>query len=113
MQHAYLRRSSVALNALRRVRAARTYTQRTLTTATEADSLDIDFPPPLPELDSKSSGDSSISAHRRAVFVRPWDGISSMPELLAIVRGLERHYGRIREYGVVRVSDQQSLCVLC
>ncbi|EPT02430.1 hypothetical protein FOMPIDRAFT_1022803 [Fomitopsis schrenkii] len=79
--------------------------RRTLATATEPDSLDIDYPPPLPEFDSKSSDTSSIPPHTHAVFVRPWEGISSMPELLAMVRGLERHYGRIREYGVMRDFD--------
>lgn len=100
MQHAGLRRSAVALSTARRVRE---YTRRTLATATETNSLDFDFPPP--DFDSKSSDSPNVSAQTNAVFIRPWEGISSMPELLAIVRGLERHYGRIREYGVARVSD--------
>ncbi|KZT01233.1 uncharacterized protein LAESUDRAFT_763933 [Laetiporus sulphureus 93-53] len=37
-----------------------------------------------------------------ALFIRAWDGIQSMPELFAIIRALERKYGRIREYNVGR-----------
>lgn len=109
MQRAALRRSAVVLNNLRHAQAARQCTRRTLATATESDSLDVDFPPPLPEFDS--SPDTSASAHTQSVFVRPWDGISSMPELLAMIRGLERHYGTIREYGVMRVSGFCSLYI--
>ncbi|TFY61343.1 hypothetical protein EVJ58_g4562 [Rhodofomes roseus] len=108
MNHASLRRSAVLLSCSRQLRAVRHCAQRTLATATESDASesDIDFPPPLSAFSRKRyKSTDSIPPEARSVFVRPWDGISSMPELLAMVRGIERHYGRIREYSVLRDYD--------
>ncbi|KZT72446.1 hypothetical protein DAEQUDRAFT_809298 [Daedalea quercina L-15889] len=110
MNHATLRYSAVLCNSARHLRLSRQSTRRTLTTTVESDVPDIGFPPPLAEVETGETGSKrvrseKIAAEARAVFVRPWDGISSMPELFAMVRGLERHYGRIREYGVMRDWD--------
>ncbi|CAL1711996.1 unnamed protein product [Somion occarium] len=43
---------------------------------------------------------------RRTVFVRPWDGINSVPEAWAIIRGIERHFGRILDFALVRDIDR-------
>lgn len=42
--------------------------------------------------------------HQRSVFIKPWDGIKSMVEAFAILRAVERKYGRLREYKFIRVS---------
>ncbi|KII95665.1 hypothetical protein PLICRDRAFT_170285 [Plicaturopsis crispa FD-325 SS-3] len=38
----------------------------------------------------------------RTVCIRPWHGVNSMTEGLAILRGVEKKYGRIREYRFIR-----------
>ncbi|KAF8585231.1 hypothetical protein K439DRAFT_1616065 [Ramaria rubella] len=43
--------------------------------------------------------------HPRMIFVRPWDGVSSMAHAFAIVRAIERRFGRIQEFVLVRDSD--------
>lgn len=45
------------------------------------------------------------------IFVRPWDGISSMVEGLALIRGLERRYGEIQEYQLMRDPDHVEVFV--
>ncbi|PCH35734.1 hypothetical protein WOLCODRAFT_140051 [Wolfiporia cocos MD-104 SS10] len=42
------------------------------------------------------------SEHYMNVVVRPWDGISTMAEALAMIRAIEKKYGRIREYNLSR-----------
>ncbi|KAF9816797.1 hypothetical protein IEO21_03877 [Rhodonia placenta] len=49
--------------------------------------------------------EKNVNTRLQTIFVRPWDGISSMVELYAIIRGLERHFGRIREYQVGRDTN--------
>ncbi len=41
---------------------------------------------------------------RGTIFIRPWDGVSSMPEALAIVRAVEKKYGKVQDFMVMRVS---------
>ncbi|KDQ55256.1 hypothetical protein JAAARDRAFT_48959 [Jaapia argillacea MUCL 33604] len=36
------------------------------------------------------------------IRVRPWDTISTMPEMLAIIRGVESKFGRFRDYALTR-----------
>lgn len=59
--------------------------------------------------------EKNVNTRLQTIFVRPWDGISSMVELYAIIRGLERHFGRIREYQVGRVSlpSHELSCFTC
>lgn len=40
-----------------------------------------------------------------SVYVRAWDSINSMPEFFAMLRGVEKRFGRVREFRVGRVSD--------
>lgn len=39
------------------------------------------------------------------IFIRPWDGVKSMPEAFAIIRGVERKYGKIRDFMLMRVTS--------
>jgi len=45
-----------------------------------------------------------VSVARRSIYVRAWEHPASMAEALAIVRGVERKYGRIRDFKWARVS---------
>ncbi|KAH9888451.1 hypothetical protein C8Q73DRAFT_710214 [Cubamyces lactineus] len=53
-------------------------------------------------------GKNKIVPQNYAVYVRPWDEIGGMPALLAMVRGLEKRFGRVREFRVARDSDVPS-----
>ena len=37
------------------------------------------------------------------LFVRPWDGVPSMVDAFAMLRGIEKKYGKIRTFEFVRV----------
>ncbi|KAI0359251.1 hypothetical protein OH77DRAFT_1367415, partial [Trametes cingulata] len=41
----------------------------------------------------------------RSVYVRAWDEIESMPAFFAMVRGIERRFGRLREFRMGRDYD--------
>jgi len=41
---------------------------------------------------------------RPRVFVRPWDGVPSMLDGFAMLRGIENKYGKIKAFNFVRVS---------
>ncbi|KAI0657689.1 hypothetical protein C8Q70DRAFT_1000129 [Cubamyces menziesii] len=43
-----------------------------------------------------------------SVYVRPWDHIDGMPAFLAMVRALEKQFGRVREFRVPRNPDVPS-----
>ncbi|KAH9927832.1 uncharacterized protein B0H18DRAFT_1104001 [Fomitopsis serialis] len=113
MNHAGLRRSAVPFHHSHRLRVVRQCVRRTLKTATtESIESDLDLPPPLPESSSRHSKvRDPVPPEETTIFVRPWDGIQTMPELLAMIRGLERRYGRIREYEVMRDYDFRSLYI--
>ena len=42
---------------------------------------------------------------KNSVYVRAWDSINSMPEFFAMVRGVEKRFGRVREFRIGRVSS--------
>ncbi|OSC98393.1 hypothetical protein PYCCODRAFT_1375186 [Trametes coccinea BRFM310] len=46
-----------------------------------------------------------IEQQPNTIYVRAWDEIDSMPALFALVRGLEKRFGRIREFRVTRDYD--------
>ena len=47
-----------------------------------------------------------------SVYVRPWDHIDGMPAFLAMVRALEKQFGRVREFRVPRVSLLRTSCYM-
>lgn len=49
---------------------------------------------------------------RYVAFVRPWDESNTLPEIYAIVRALEREYGRVRSFNVLRVRHIHSTFLL-
>lgn len=55
---------------------------------------------------SKASSSKNVKHH--GIIVRPWDGLSGMNDVFGIVRGIERRFGRIREYCIVRDFDSRT-----
>ncbi|KAH9949246.1 hypothetical protein B0H21DRAFT_729166 [Amylocystis lapponica] len=81
--------------------------RRALTTAANSSSPPANHDPQAPSLHDTDAS-NRFYAHR-SVIVRPWDGISSMPEALALLRAIERRFGRIRDYSILRDPDLPQL----
>ena len=63
--------------------------------------------PMPPRLDKKThtrSGNAYARSVRPKMFVRPWDGVPSMIDGFAMLRGIENKYGKIKAFTFVRVS---------
>ena len=58
-----------------------------------------------PRLDKKTHtrNDEGCGVRPR-IFVRPWDGVPSMLDGFAMLRGIENKYGKIKTFAFVRVS---------
>jgi hypothetical protein len=84
--------------AFSRRSACRRYLFRELSTTTEFSSTtkNISSPGPFPL-------DASPALSNGTLFVRTWDGIPSIAHALAIIRGLESRYGKVREFRFGRV----------
>jgi hypothetical protein len=54
----------------------------------------------------ESHPESAPTSYSGRLFVRPWDGISSLPDAYAIIRGIERRYGKIKSFRMLRVREQ-------
>ncbi|GBE80865.1 hypothetical protein SCP_0305850 [Sparassis crispa] len=84
--------------------------------ATEGQSISTELPPPLdsfppvPEADRHADQQKApaFDEDKAGIIVRPWDGIQSMPEVFSLIRGIERKYGKIREYSISRDYDFRS-----
>ena len=89
--------------------AARRATQRTLSTSVGQSSS----PGPLPIIgvqhDRPASWRFEKDENRTRLWIRPWDGITSLPEGLAVVRAIERKYGKLKYYLFLRVRVATSL----
>ncbi|KAI0764349.1 hypothetical protein BD413DRAFT_577168 [Trametes elegans] len=70
-------------------------------TPSEEDNAPLPSPPQHHAAQSKPRNIRGNSLH-----VRAWDEIDSMPAFYAMVRAIEQRFGRVREYRVVRDSDQ-------
>jgi len=57
-----------------------------------------------PRVDKKMYNRSGEGSVRPRIFVRPWDGVPSMLDGFAMLRGIEDKYGKIRAFTFVRVS---------
>src|ERR1700734_3698516 len=55
-------------------------------------------------LDNERAKIPRASMAKKSIYVRPWSHPASMAEAFAIIRGIERKYGRIRDFKWVRVS---------
>lgn len=85
------------------VRQCSRRTQSTLAEA-QASTLTAENKRPLTAL--------SHQRKSRTAFLRPWDGINSVPEALAVVRGVEKHFGKVVDMQVVRVRFLPTLFCL-
>ncbi|CDO72629.1 hypothetical protein BN946_scf184985.g48 [Trametes cinnabarina] len=46
-----------------------------------------------------------LESQPNSIYVRAWDEIDSMPALFALVRGIEKRFGQVREFRVTRDYD--------
>ena len=102
--------SSIALSCARssRVVAARHATRAfaTETLASSSSTSALGSPSPANTSSSKGKGRelNSTDHDGKSVYVRTWDDIGSMPEFFAVLRGVEKRFGPVREFRVARVS---------
>ncbi|KAI9068612.1 hypothetical protein FKP32DRAFT_1587529 [Trametes sanguinea] len=90
----------LAVSRVSRSTAATRHATRSLATEAQAGSQKAQRPfrkwnPKGPE----------VEAQPNTIYVRAWDEIDSMPAFYALVRGLEKRFGRIREFRVTRDFD--------
>lgn len=97
-----LRQRSMALPRLRRALA---------TAVEQSPSTSASSVPPKrgslasPRYPARRSGKQSL-------YIRPWDGVTSMPEAFAILRSLEHKYGKFKYYQFLRVRITRFLSPL-
>ncbi|KAI0757529.1 hypothetical protein C8Q80DRAFT_1265436 [Daedaleopsis nitida] len=70
---------------------------RTLTTEASASSSSAAPRPSKPK-----PGRYRTVRQDKTIYVRSWDDISSMPEFFAMLRGVEKRFGRVREFKLGR-----------
>ncbi|KAI1785273.1 hypothetical protein LXA43DRAFT_929102, partial [Ganoderma leucocontextum] len=102
--------SSIALSCARSsgVVAARRATRAFATEilASGSSSSTLDLPSASNPSNSKRRRELNTADHDgKSVYVRTWDEIGSMPEFFAILRGVERRFGPVREFRVARDVD--------
>ncbi|KAL4249175.1 hypothetical protein ABKN59_007276 [Abortiporus biennis] len=91
--------------------------RRALTEASASTSSATSPPPldpytPLPSassLPSSSAPTTRSSRNTGTIHIKPWDGVHSMPEAFAIVRAVERKFGKIRDFKLGRDLDSPGL----
>ena len=78
-------------------------------TSTDVSSPSYNPPPPTAQSDAhqKQKASSGRPVHPRIIFVRPWDGIATMAHAFAIARDIERRFGKIQEFKVLRVCGAE------
>lgn len=59
---------------------------------------------------SRGSRPQSTAFHPRMIFVRPWDGLPTMAHAFAIIRDIERRFGKIQEFAIIRVCGVVFYC---
>ena len=96
-------RSSRALPARR---AARAFATEAFTAGSSSSPAGV--PPPRDTIDTSKRRKRipNVTDHDgKSIYVRAWDDISTMPEFFAILRGVEKRFGTVREFRVSRVSS--------
>ncbi|KAF8484085.1 hypothetical protein JB92DRAFT_3131939 [Gautieria morchelliformis] len=64
----------------------------------------------LPAPQAQGEDVRTFHPNPRMIFVRPWDGIPTISHAFAIVRDIERRFGKIQEFVVLRDPDVLSSC---
>jgi len=80
---------------------------RALSTIPDAGSASSSDPHPRPRRNPfrQRKRECTPSSDSGRLFVRPWDGIPSMPDAFAMVRGIERKYGKVKSFKLMRDSE--------
>ncbi|KAI0710320.1 hypothetical protein C8T65DRAFT_648558 [Cerioporus squamosus] len=88
---------------------------RTLVTeAVESSSSTLTPPPDAPPQDTRTNKPSPVKRYvaqspTKSVYVRSWDPIANMAEFFAMLRGVEKRFGTVREFRLVRDLDISSV----
>ncbi|KAI0628370.1 hypothetical protein C8Q77DRAFT_1148027 [Trametes polyzona] len=98
-------------HAARRAVFAR-HLSRTLATETLESSTKADSTPPVPKRRptqrENTGGLRNSPQDTYSIYVRAWDEIDSMPSFFAMLRGVEKRFGRAREFRIQRDYDVET-----
>jgi hypothetical protein len=61
------------------------------------------MPPKLDKKPHTRSGNVDTQNELPRIFVRPWDGVPSMLDGFAMLRGIEKKYGKVKAFRFIRV----------
>ena len=61
------------------------------------------MPPKLDRKTHKHNDRVSTKGAPPKIFVRPWDGVPSMLDGFAMLRGIENKYGKVKAFKFIRV----------
>jgi hypothetical protein len=68
---------------------------------------------PTPSHPLAKPNSSNVTRNRMTgstLYIRPFDGITSMPEAFAVLRAVERRYGKMKHYQFVKVRPANAAC---
>ncbi|KAI0800357.1 hypothetical protein C8Q74DRAFT_1364114 [Fomes fomentarius] len=94
--------------AARTVAFSRHVTRALTTEASTSTSPAGDVPPPTRsqnDLKRRPIGNYRMAKSDKTVYIRSWDDIGSMPEFFALLRGVEKRFGRVQEFRLPRDYD--------
>ena len=78
--------------------------RRTLSTSAYAEtSSSSPMPPRLHKKTHPRNGKVNAEGGPPRIFVRPWDGVPSMIDGFAMLRGIENRYGKVKSFKFMRV----------
>ena len=67
------------------------------------------MPAPPPTSSEPQMRQANREGPKNILYVRPWDGVTSTVEAFAIVRSIERRYGRLKWFHFLRVCQYRLL----
>ena len=83
--------------------------RRALTTSAYAETSSSSPMPPKQDKKVRPRGNKGyVNRGPPRIFVRPWDGVPSMLDGFAMLRGIENNYGKVKSFKFIRVRQFRS-----
>ncbi|KAF9782401.1 hypothetical protein BJ322DRAFT_218328 [Thelephora terrestris] len=81
--------------------------RRALATSARAQTSSTSPLPPKKKTDPPADSGGTKNSLQR-LFVRPWDGVPAMPDGFAMLRGIEKKYGKVKTFKFIRDGEVPS-----
>ena len=79
--------------------------RRALATSAHAETSSTSPMPPKQYKGPRTHGEVNPQNFPPRIFVRPWDGVPSMLDGFAMIRGIENEYGKVKAFRFLRVRS--------